>query len=125
MAEDQFGHRQPFGGRRGYCYNSDIYLQKALSLTEAMAKHYKDEKQIVVWQLDNEIGHEGSDMCYCKNCHEKFISYLKGKYDNIQQLNKRWGTSFWTGTMIGLKIFNFLKGLYSPESFFAFRVGKI
>ena len=33
MAKDEFGHSQPFGGRRGYCYNSDIYLQKALSLT--------------------------------------------------------------------------------------------
>ncbi|MGI6509628.1 MAG: beta-galactosidase [Erysipelotrichaceae bacterium] len=116
MAEDQYGHRQPFGGRRGYCYNSDTYLQKALSLTEAMARHYKDEKQIVIWQLDNEIGHEGSDMCYCKNCHEKFISYLKGKYDSIQQLNKRWGTSFWTGTYDRFEDIQLPKKAYTAQN---------
>ncbi|HPW53014.1 MAG TPA: beta-galactosidase, partial [Erysipelotrichaceae bacterium] len=26
MSNDQYGHRQPFGGRRGYCYNSDRYI---------------------------------------------------------------------------------------------------
>ncbi|HQB31883.1 MAG TPA: beta-galactosidase [Erysipelotrichaceae bacterium] len=100
MSNDQYGHRQPFGGRRGYCYNSDRYIQKALALTEALAKHYKNEKQIVAWQLDNEIGHEGSDMCFCKNCQKKFISYLKEKYDDIEQLNKRWGTAFWSGSYV-------------------------
>ena len=116
MAKDEFGHSQPFGGRRGYCYNSDIYLRKALSLTKAMAKHYKDEKQIVVWQLDNEIGHEGSDMCYCENCHEKFISYLKGKYGNIKELNKRWGTSFWTSTYDRFEDIQLPKKAYTAQN---------
>lgn len=98
MNEDEKGYRQPFGARRGHCINSDIYLKKAVALARAMAAHYKDEKAIVAWQVDNEIGHEGSDMCYCENCHKKFISYLKGKYRDIDDLNQRWGTSFWTHT---------------------------
>ncbi len=116
MAKDEFGHSQPFGGRRGYCYNSDIYLQKALSLTAAMAEHYKDEKQIVAWQLDNEIGHEGSDMCYCENCHKKFIGYIKGKYDSIQQLNQRWGTSFWTLTYDRFEDIQLPKNAYTAQN---------
>jgi len=98
MAKDEYGNAQPYGGRRGYCYNSDTYRAKALAITKEMAKHYKNNETIEVWQLDNEIGHEGSDMCYCESCHQKFIQYLKGKYNNIDELNQRWGTSFWTQT---------------------------
>lgn len=98
MNEDERGYRQPFGARRGYCMNSDIYREKAVRLAAAMAEHYRDEKAIAAWQVDNEIGHEGSDMCYCSSCREKFREYLKEKYRDINELNRRWGTSFWTHT---------------------------
>ncbi len=98
MNEDEYGYRQPFGARRGYCYNNDLYIEKAVSLARAMAEHYKDEDAIVGWQVDNEIGHEGSDNCYCPECRKKFIRYLKNKYTDIKELNERWGTSFWTHT---------------------------
>ena len=98
MNEDERGYRQPFGARRGYCYNSDIYIKKADALAEKLAEHYKDNDTIVAWQVDNEIGHEGSDLCWCESCHRKFIAYLRKKYRDIDDLNHRWGTSFWTHT---------------------------
>ena len=98
MNENEYGYRQPFGARRGYCVNSDIYIEKGVALAKAMAEHYKEEEAIVAWQVDNEIGHEGSDMCYCSNCRRKFIEHLKGRYSDIDDLNRRWGTSFWTQT---------------------------
>lgn len=98
MNEDEKGYRQPFGARRGHCFNNDYYLERVTALAKAMAEHYKDEKAIVAWQVENEIGHEGSDVCYCKTCHRKFINYLENKYKDIDDLNKRWGTSFWTHT---------------------------
>lgn len=98
MNEDEKGYRQPYGARRGYCLNSDIYRNKVVSLTKAMVNHYKDEDAIVAWQVDNEIGHEGSDLCFCENCHQKFIEYLKNKYPSIEDLNYRWGTRFWSQT---------------------------
>ena len=98
MNEDERGYRQPFGARRGHCYNNDIYIKKVTALARAMAEHYKDEKAIVAWQIENEIGHEGSDMCYCDSCRKKFIDYLRNRYSDIDELNERWGTSFWTHT---------------------------
>ncbi len=98
MNEDERGYRQPFGARRGYCVNSDVYIEKGIRLAKKLAEHYKDEDAIVAWQVDNEIGHEGSDMCYCDSCHKKFISFLKKRYPDIRELNERWGTSFWTQT---------------------------
>ena len=98
MAEDENGRRQSFGGRRGYCYNSPVYLEKAAALTRALAEHYKSEDAIVAWQLDNELGHEGSDLCWCENCRRGFADYLRGQYADIGELNRRWGTAFWAQT---------------------------
>lgn len=98
MNENEYGYRQPFGARRGHCFNNEHYVSKARALAINMAKHYKDEENIVAWQVDNEIGHENSDMCYCETCHKKFINYLENKYKDISELNERWGTSFWTQT---------------------------
>ena len=103
MNVDDRGYAQPYGARRGYCYNSEIYIEKATALAKALAEHYRDEEAIVAWQVDNEIGHEGSDVCYCENCRKKFIAYLERKYGNIDELNARWGTSFWTQTYSSFK----------------------
>ena len=61
-----------------------------------MGRHYRGNKNVVIWQADNEIGHEGSDMCWCDNCLKEFQKYLRDKYQNIDELNERWGTVFWS-----------------------------
>ncbi len=98
MNVDENGYRQPYGGRRGYCVNNDYYIKKGRALAHEIAKHYKDEDAIVAIQIDNEICDEGSDLCFCDSCKDKFHTYLKNKYQNIDELNKRWGTCFWTQT---------------------------
>ncbi len=101
---DETGYEQPFGARRSYCMNSDIYLEKCAGIVRAMAEHYKDEDTIVAYQMDNEIGHEGSDWCFCDNCKEKFHEYLSEKYNgDINELNRRWGTHFWAHTYHNFK----------------------
>lgn len=98
MRQRENGKSEPYGGRRGYCVNAPRYRERAVALARAMAAHYKDEDAIVAWQVDNEIGHEGSDMCWCHTCHRDFIHYLEGRYGDIEELNRRWGTGFWTQT---------------------------
>lgn len=98
MSRREDGTRTPYGGRRGYCMNAPQYREKAAALARAMAAHYKNESAIAAWQVDNEIGHEGSDLCWCDACRGEFIRYLKGRYGDIGELNRRWGTGFWTQT---------------------------
>ena len=96
MIEDEQGHRQPYGARRGYCMNHPYYVEKAAAVARAMARHYRGNKNVVLWQTDNEVGHEGSDLCFCENCRKGFVSFLKERYSSIGELNERWGTSFWS-----------------------------
>jgi len=98
LSEDENGQKRTFGGRRQYCFNSKTYRYYAARITEKLVKHYCNEEAIIAWQIDNEFGHEGSDMCYCEQCHEGFQEYLKTKYQSIDELNERWGTIFWGQT---------------------------
>lgn len=98
LSKDEYDHVRSFGGRRQYCFNSDVYHRYASRITKELVKHYADEPSIVVWQIDNEFGHEGSDQCFCELCHTKFHLYLKEKYGTVNELNERWGTIFWGQT---------------------------
>ncbi len=99
LSEFEDGNKRVFGGRRQYCFNSKIYNEYSKKIISKLANHYKNEKVIVAWQIDNEFGHEGSDICYCKECEREFKEYLKNEYDNdINKLNNIWGTIFWSQT---------------------------
>ncbi len=95
LIHDENDRPMVFGGRRQYCFNSDIYLKYSLRLVKNLVEHYRDNNNIIVWQIDNEFGHEESDMCYCENCHKAFHSFLKNKYKDIEKLNKVYGSVFW------------------------------
>jgi beta-galactosidase len=101
LSEDASGVKRSYGGRRVYCYNSDVYRSYTLRIVEALVKHYRDEAGLFMWQIDNELGHEGSDDCYCSDCHEAFRRFLKAKYVTIQSLNQVYGTIFWGQTYNG------------------------
>lgn len=93
----QDGTKRAFGGRHVYCFSSDIYRSYCEKIVTELALHYKDEKAIVAWQIDNELGHEGSDVCWCENCRKAFDSFLKDKFEgDIDALNNTYGTSFWS-----------------------------
>ena len=98
LSKDEYGYIRVFGGRRQYCYNSDIYREYSKKIVEKLVEHYQNEKNIVAWQIDNEFGHEGSDLCYCELCHRKFQQFLSEKYRDVDELNKVYGTIFWGQT---------------------------
>ncbi|WP_424767522.1 beta-galactosidase [Paenibacillus sp. sgz302251] len=99
LSKDLDGNARSFGGRRQYCFNSDMYWDYSSRITRKLVEHYAGEEAIVSWQIDNEFGHEGSDMCYCPQCHTAFQSFLKRKYNgDIGRLNETYGTIFWGQT---------------------------
>lgn len=97
LSEFEDGTKRVFGGRHVYCFNSEAMYTYSERIIRAMAEHYKDEPAIVAWQIDNELGHEDSDICYCDQCKQAFQSYLREKFHgDIQALNETYGTTFWS-----------------------------
>ena len=91
------GQPRAFGGRHVCCCNSPRLYEYSEKIIRAMAGHYKDEPQIAAWQIDNEIGHEDSDLCWCPRCREAFRRFLRDKFGgDVHRLNKTYGTAFWS-----------------------------
>ena len=95
MAVDERGIKRKYGTRRQYCYNSTDYKRLSKRITEKVVSRYKDNTHIIGIQIDNEIGHEGSDFCQCDNCKKGFEKFLENKYKTIKILNNVYGNVFW------------------------------
>lgn len=83
------------GGRRNYNYTSPRYLELSDKIVTALAEHYKREKQIVAWQIDNEFNCH-MDVSYAPSDTLAFRAWCKTKYRTIGALNAAWGTKFWS-----------------------------
>lgn len=93
------GTPRTFGGRHVACPSSPRYREACDRIITALAYHYRTEPNIVAWQIDNELGHEGSDQCWCSHCQKAFRGWLKNKYrGRIQAFNQACGTIFWGQT---------------------------
>lgn len=79
------------GRREVYCTNSPDYRREIQATVERLAEHYKDNKNIKLWHMSNEVG----NVCYCQNCAKAFRTYLRKKFGTIENLNKAWVTDFW------------------------------
>lgn len=90
------GIRKDFGTRNEGCFNAPSYLNACYYMVEKVAGHFGKNPNVIGWQVDNEIGHEGTDRCVCLHCQKEWQDWLKQKYKTIENLNLTWGTVFWS-----------------------------
>ncbi|MBD9162469.1 MAG: beta-galactosidase [Blautia wexlerae] len=91
MAQSIRGVRNRPARRVNYCPNNKEFKHRIQEICEVLAKHYKDQKNIVLWHLSNELeGH-----CYCDCCANEYREWLKERYGSLEALNKAWNTMFW------------------------------
>ncbi|PMQ01527.1 MAG: beta-galactosidase [Dictyoglomus sp. NZ13-RE01] len=88
------GLKRSHGGRVNFCPNSEVYRHFAVKLVEKLAERYANHPALLIWHIANEYG----TYCYCENCERKFREWLKNRYKTLEELNKRWYTSFWGQT---------------------------
>jgi beta-galactosidase len=81
--------------RRQCCYNSPIYRQFSRKIVEALVRHYRDNTNIIGWQIDNEMNNENPE-CFSESCRTAFRTWLQMKYGTLDELNARWGTVVWS-----------------------------
>lgn len=89
------GRRSNDQTRGHYCYNSRMYRKFSRDIVEAMASHYQNNPNIIGWQIGNEFNNENPE-CYSDSCRAAFREWLKTKYGDLDSLNERWGTRFWS-----------------------------
>ena len=90
VQRDKYGRKKDWGSRREGCGNNPSYIEKSEIITEKMAEHYKDNPNVIAWQIDNEFGCHGSTRCYCEHCRKAFAKWLEKRYQTIENLNEKW-----------------------------------
>ncbi len=94
-AVNKEGVRYRFGSRRDYSLENPHFLAAARSVVTALAEHYKNNPDVLGFQIDNEVG---SPRCYDSDCLAAFHAWCRAKYGTLAALNHDWGTIFWGQT---------------------------
>lgn len=93
---DAKGRRMQHGARQHACWSVPIYREYVGKIVDALGRRFGTDPRVWGWQLDNELSHYGKEPCYCDWCQAKFRAWLTNKYGTIQNLNRAWGTAFWS-----------------------------
>ncbi|MBQ0043240.1 MAG: beta-galactosidase [Lachnospiraceae bacterium] len=82
-------------GIRGHrCYNNPDFNRYASRIVDEMTRHYAGYKNLIAWQIDNELE---ANFCFCENCTARFREWLKDKYGTLNAVNEAYGNNVWSG----------------------------
>lgn len=85
------------GTRRHYNYNSPKYQELVREIVIRLGRQYGHHPAVIGWQIDNELNC-GVDEFYSESDHQAFRRFLQERYGSLRELNKAWGTRFWSQT---------------------------
>ena len=91
----EHGVRLAVGSRQQYCPSSPVYREHARRLVERMVERYAGHPALELWHVNNEYGCHVS-RCYCDVSAAAFRAWLEARYGTIEELNRAWGTAFWS-----------------------------
>ena len=89
------GVRLSVGSRQQYCPSSPVYRERAQHLVRQIVDRYADHPALQLWHVNNEYGCHVSH-CYCEVSAAAFRGWLREKYGTVEELNRVWGTAFWS-----------------------------
>ena len=71
-----------------------MYQKYALRFADTLTKRYGKHPALLAFGIDNESG--DGRISYSETARQRFISWLKNKYFNLENLNKAWATQRWS-----------------------------
>jgi beta-galactosidase len=92
---DERGTRYGFGSRQQYSPSSAVYRDHALRLVRELATRYGGHPALEAWHTNNEYGCHVS-ASYDEESVAAFRAWLERRYGSIDELNRAWGTGFWS-----------------------------
>lgn len=92
LAVDGTGQRFVHGSRNHFCPSAPAYRAAAIELAEQLGARYASHPAVRLWHVGNEYG----QVCLCDHCADAFRKFLVTKYGELDELNRAWGTNFWS-----------------------------
>jgi len=96
LAWDVEGRPRGFGSRRHYDFSHVGYIEECRRIAGVLGERYGRNPSIQAWQIDNEYGCHDTTLSYSPVSKAAFQVWLSTKYNDISDLNLRWGNVFWS-----------------------------
>ena len=92
LARPLGGAEVGYGMRQNMDTDSPVFRSYAQRLIQHMVEHYKDNPNVIGWQIDNETSSYGASN---HDVFTGFVNHLKQKYGTTDNLNKAWFLNYW------------------------------
>jgi beta-galactosidase len=90
---EQLGGAKPFYGmRQNMDTDSPVYRFYSERLIRNLVEHYKNNPNVIGWQVDNETSSYGAAN---RDVFIGFVNHLKQKFGTTDALNKAWFLNYW------------------------------
>ena len=89
------GTRLWHGSRRHICPHSSAYREYSRRIANRLARAFGEHPALALWHIDNEYACHLSE-CFCDQSQAAFRRWLQARYGSIEDLNRAWGTAFWS-----------------------------
>ncbi|QNI35072.1 beta-galactosidase [Alloacidobacterium dinghuense] len=90
---EQLGGAKPFYGmRQNMDTDSPVYRFYSERLIRNLVEHYKNNPNVIGWQIDNETSSYGAAN---RDVFIGFVNHLKQKFGTTDNLNKAWFLNYW------------------------------
>jgi beta-galactosidase len=88
----QDGQKATYGIRQNMDVTNPDFLRYAERVIRKIAEHYRDNRAIIGYQIDNETTSYGTAGA---NVQAGFVRYLQEKFGAVDRLNQIWGLVYW------------------------------
>ena len=92
LARPLGGAKVFYGMRQNMDTDNPIFRFYAQRLIRNLVEHYKDNPNVIGWQIDNETGSYGASN---PDVFAGFVDHLKKKFGTTENLNKAWFMNYW------------------------------
>ncbi|MGA2131604.1 MAG: beta-galactosidase [Bryobacteraceae bacterium] len=86
------GQRANYGIRQNMDVTNPDFLRYAERVIRKIAEHYRDNRSIIGYQIDNETTSYGTAGA---NVQAGFVDYLREHFGTVDRLNQVWGLVYW------------------------------
>ena len=82
-----------YGPRQNMDITNEHYRKYAERIIRKMIDHVHNHPAVIGYQIDNETKHYGTSG---PNVQKAFVEHMKGKYPDLDKLNKEFGLDYWS-----------------------------
>lgn len=93
LAERATGRPIPYGHRQNADYSHPAFRFHAERVVRAVVSRYAGHPAVIGYQVDNE---PGAELFHNRGSFEGFIAYLRRGYGSVDEVNRRWGLTYWS-----------------------------